>query len=81
VCSPGCGGGGGVVAVATVVTASKSRDGDESDIFFSNQVRGRKLIKSVWRQFFDYGCAGGQPRDIGMIDLFAARGALIPSQR
>jgi hypothetical protein len=46
------------VAVSTVVAASESRDGDESDIFSSNQVRGRKLIKSVWLQFFESGCAG-----------------------
>ena len=44
-CSPGCGGGGGVVAVLTILAASESRDGDELDIYSSNQVRGTKLIK------------------------------------
>ena len=46
------------MAVLTVVGASESRDGDKLDIFSSNQVRGRKLIKSVWLQFFESGCAG-----------------------
>ena len=46
------------MVVLTVMAASESRDGDESDIFSSNQVRGRKLIQSVWLQFFESGCAG-----------------------
>ena len=56
-CSPGCGGGGGVVAASRAGSPSDSREGDDSDIISSNQVSGRRL--SVWLQFFDSECAGG----------------------
>ena len=44
-CSPGCGGGVGIVAASRTGSSSESREGDKLDILSSNQVSGRETEK------------------------------------
>ncbi len=62
------------MAASRAGSSSESREGEESDIFSSNQVSEKADrecqcgFKSSIRS-----APVGQPKDIGVIDLFAAR--------